>query len=314
MLAEQTSDPNHCWVRFSPRSWPGADQLWLDLFTRGLGRPDRGGVDQNVDLISESRDDVVYLPPVDETHEEGRRRAIEVMEESDSPLLVQILPGNLPLSSESLYVFDLLQVIATRQLEELPELPAGSSLLWPLVGGYTDDPGLWNEVLPGLEEGGVSRVQGLAADLSPADRRRIVEVAGDQGFDRLFHGQPPSEREFASAVHRFGMEPFLSRPLPKSPARLRGNRRLAEDLALIGELWLRLGRSESRGQGFYRAARWIDREAHDLMALAREGNLGVVTWLDAESRELVQEIVASGSASLLAELRDEYLGSSPASD
>ena len=91
-------------------------------------------------------------------------------------------------------------------------------------------------------------------------------------------------------------------------------RLLAEELALIGELWFRLGRSESRGQGFYRAARWVDREAHDLTALAREGNLGVVSWLDIESRDLIQEIVANGSASLLAELREEYLGPSPVGD
>ena len=229
-------------------------------------------------------------------------------------MLVQVLPGTLQARSGPAYVYDLMQVIATRQLEELTRLPAGSSILWPLVGGYTDDPALWQEILPGLAECGVSRVQGLAADLPPADRRRIVEIAGEQGFDRLFHGRPPSEREFASAVTRFGMEPFLARPLPKAPARLRGNRRLAEELALIGELWLRLGRSESRGQGFYRAARWIDREAHDLTALAREGNLGVVSWLDIDSRELVQEIVANGSTSLLAELREEYLGLSPVSD
>lgn len=309
MLAEQTPDPNHCWVRFAPRSWPGADELWLDLFSRGLGRRGRAGVNLDSDLVSGSHDDVVYLPPVDESHEDSLRRAIEALVAADIPLLVQVLPRNQPVSPGSEYVFDLLQAIATLKLEDLRELPQGSSAVWPLVGGYTDDPALWNEVLASLAEGGVSRVQGVSADLSPADRRRIVEVAGERGFDKLFHGPPPAERDFAVVVNRFGMEPFLSRPLPQGPTRLRGNRRLAEELSLIGELWLRLGRSESRGQAFYRAARLIDREAHDLTALAREGNLGVVTWLDAGSRQLVDEIVATGSASLLTELRNEYLES-----
>jgi len=76
---------------------------------------------------------------------------------------------------------------------------------------------------------------------------------------------------------------------------------------MIGELWLRLGRLESRGQAFYRAARWVDREGHDLMVLAREGNLGVVSWLDRESRDQVEEIAVNDRSTLLEELYREYL-------
>jgi hypothetical protein len=279
----------------------------LDLFTRGLGRPQGTDANMESELLAEPRDDVVYLPPVDEALEESRQQIIGTMEAADTPLMVQVLPWRVSASPGSLCVYDLLPATATRSLQVLQNLPPGSSAVWPLISGYTDDLALWNEVLAGLAESGVSRIQGICADLVPADRRRIVEVAGEHGFDRLFHGSPPSEREFAAVVHRFGLEPFLSRPLPETPARLRGNRALAADLALIGELWLRLGRSESRGQSFYRASRWIDREVHDLTALAREGNLGVVTWLDAPSYEVVQEIVATGDSSLLADLSREYL-------
>jgi hypothetical protein len=103
------------------------------------------------------------------------------------------------------------------------------------------------------------------------------------------------------------MEPWMARPLPTGPAGQVRNRRLAETLALIGELWLRLGRAEARGQAFYRAARWVDRESHDLVVLAREGNLGVVTWLDEDSRAVVEEFATEEESTLLRELRRQYL-------
>jgi hypothetical protein len=157
----------------------------------------------------------------------------------------------------------------------------------------------------------VERVQGICPDLSPAERRRIVDSLGETGFDKLFHGEAPSERSFSVAVSHLGLEPFLARPLPESPSRLRSNRRLAAELAWIGELWLRLGKAEARGQAFYRASRWVDREPHDVAALAREGNLGVIDWLESADREVIDEVVATGESSLLSELRRQYLDSAP---
>ena len=312
MLLEQSPDPNHCWVRFTPRNWPGARSLWLDLFTRGLGRSDKGASEPSTGSLPMARDDVVYLPPVENTGIETRRELIEQAVAQTTPLLVQSLPGESPANPRVTWVYDLLQVLVSREIEALATLPSGSSAVWPLIGGYTDDPGLWEEGLGLLAAAGVIQIQGINADLSPAERRRLVDEAGEEGFDRLFHGSPPSERAFASAVHRHGMTPFLDRPLPESPGRLRANRALAAQLALAGELWLRLGRAESRGQALYRASRWVDRESHDLVALAEDGNLGVVTWLDPASRQVVQELVDTGASSLLSELTGEYLEASPA--
>jgi hypothetical protein len=311
MLLEQSPDPNHCWVRFTPRNWPGARDLWLDLFTLGLGRGGAAAARSAGGPLPRTCDDVVYLPPVEANRAGRRSDLIEQAVAQAIPLLVQALPGESPASPQVTWVYDLLQVLVSRQTEALADLPQGSAAVWPLIGGYTDDPGLWQEGLGLLAEAGVQQVQGINAVLSPAERRRLVEEAGDEGFDRLFHGRPPSERAFASAVHRHGMAPFLERPLPESPGRLRGNRALAADLALAGELWLRLGRAESRGQSLYRAARWVDRESHDLVALAEDGNLGVVTWLDRVSREVVEELVAQGESSLLVELTSEYLEAAP---
>jgi len=252
-------------------------------------------------------DDVVYLPPVGGTQGRLRQQLAARLGSAGSPILVQSLPGTEPGSPGATEIYDVLQAVATGNLSRLDTLPSGASVVWPLIGGYTDDAEIWEEGLGYLAGSGVTCVQGIAADLSPWDRRRVVEVAGEQGFEKLFHGRAPSEREFAAAVHRCGMEPFLSRPLPPAPPRLMHNRRLAGSLASIGELWLRLGRAESRGQAFYRAARWVDRDNHDLMVLAREGNLAVVTWLDDDSRRVIQEIAARDESTLLQEVRREYL-------
>ncbi|MFY9821245.1 MAG: hypothetical protein WAM82_07675, partial [Thermoanaerobaculia bacterium] len=99
---------------------------------------------------------------------------------------------------------------------------------------------------------------------------------------------------------------FLSRPLPRPPVLGAGNRRIAGVLALAAELWLRLGRPVDTGQAFYKDARWIDRTAYDLEALAREGNLGVLP-LEAASREIVAECAEGGESERLARLLADYL-------
>jgi hypothetical protein len=311
MLNEQTPDPNHCWARFVPRSWPADGRLWLDLFTRRPGRPGATGGALDSALFTLSCEDVLYLPPVAPSLSQELGQGVADLKSTGTPLLVQLLPGTAPELEGATRVYDLLHVIATGELEALAGLPRGCSAVWPLIKGYTDDRAIRDEALAGLAASGVSCVQGIVADLEPADRRRIVEVAGDGGFDKLFHGGSPSEREFAIAVHRHGLHPFVSRPLPAAPTALRSNRALSEKLALVGELWLRLGRAESRGQSFYRASRLVDREAHDLAMLAREGNLGVVTWLDAPSRDVLQEVATTGASRLLADLLQQYLDPAP---
>jgi len=279
----------------------------MDLFHRGLGRGSETPVELTGDEAGRELDDLVYFPPVAPKQEEDRRRLVDKLESLGAPVLVQHLPGERPVETNGVVVYDVLEPVATGNTEILKDLPAGVGVLWPLVTGYTDDAAVWEKALQRLANLGVSWVQGVAAELSPADRRRVVDVAGDHGFEDLFHGQTPSERDFAGAVHRAGLHPFLTRPLPSAPKRLAGNRKVAGALAMIGELWLRLGRLESRGQAFYRAARWVDREGHDLMVLAREGNLGVVSWLDRESRDQVEEIAVNDRSTLLEELYREYL-------
>ena len=177
--------------------------------------------------------------------------------------------------------------------------------MWPLVAGLTDDPALWDRGCRELAAAGVRWVQALTPALEPADRRRLAEQfgGGERAFAALFHGRPPSERDFARTAHLYGLEPFLDRPLP---ARESGNRWIGGVLALAAELWLRLGRPVEQGQAFFRAARWVDRAQYDLHALAREGNLSVLP-LDAASREIVAECAATGGCERLARLLEEYV-------
>jgi hypothetical protein len=152
----------------------------------------------------------------------------------------------------------------------------------------------------------------VAPELSPSDRRRLAErwtkeENEEELFEALFHREPPAERAFARAAHRHGLEPFLPRPLPRPPVLRIENRRIGGTLALIAELWLRLGRSEEQGQAFFRAARWIDTTQYDIEAVVDEGNLAVLP-LDPASRDAVAGWVEAGKAPLLDELLAEYVG------
>jgi hypothetical protein len=205
--------------------------------------------------------------------------------------------------ADSLVVVDLLGLLLGDDLDALERVPAGAAAAWPLLPGVTDDPALWEEGCTRLAAAGVRHAQAVAVRLTPRQRRWLVERRPEISFDALFHRRPLPERAFDQVAFRHGLEPFPPRPLPRAPRAVRANRRLAGALALSGELWLRLGRPERQGEALYRAARLADQTDLDLEALAREGNLGVLEWLDPVGRELIE----GGPSPLLAELRQEYL-------
>jgi len=308
--ATQLPEPGRFWIRYVPRHWEGPERLCLNLAAGSLGDWGKGRKALSAalpDLADVPLDDVLYLPPVPRERAAARDELARARLVSGAPVLVQLFPGEetaVPPVSGAAFVFDLLQALLEHDLEALRRLPSGTTAVWPLLPGLTDDHELWELGCRDLAAGGVRCVQALTPSLTPSDRRRLAELwGGEEAFDALFHGQVPSERDFARAAHRHGLAPFLARPLPAAAA---GNRWLGGVLAMAGELWLRLGRPVEQGQAFYRSARWIDRAPYDLEALAREGNLAVLP-LDAASREMVAECAETGESEQLARLLAEYV-------
>lgn len=311
-FAAQLPDPGHLWIRYAPRHWHGPRHPWTDVARGALaGSPGRRVQPHPLPAAPAlPDDDVVYLPPVDAAERSERDRLAAALAERGAPVVVQIAPGEAWPTSPSIVVVDLLAPLLRHDLAPLRDLPPEAVALWPLIAGATDDPSRVRQGLEVLATRGVRHVQGLTPELGPADRRWLAAEGDERRFERLFHAPPPAERDFSILAHAFGFAPFLARPdlpCPPSPSWVSGNRRLGAMLAEAAELWLRIGRPVHRGQALYRAMRYVDRCPHDLAALAREGNLGVLGWLDPESRSLLEEALQGETPALLDELRAHYV-------
>lgn len=312
--AVQLPEPGRFWVRYVPRGWPEPPGPWSNLAAGQLawGRP--GGGCGAIAAGPDPLDDLLYLPPVPPERAAERDRLAREHLAAGTPVLLQLFPGESPETPQTpetpgaVLVHDLLPALLARDLAPLDLLPAGATAAWPLLPGLTDDPALWREACARLAARQVHTVQAFAPPLEPADRRRLVEHAGEAIFETVFHGEPPAERPFACAAHRLGLAPFLPRPLPRPPVLGIENRRIAGMLALAAELWLRLGRPVGPGQILYATARQVDRTTYDLTALVREGNLGFLSWLSGLGREVVVEHAKTGRSSLLTALLAEYVG------
>ena len=314
-------EPASLWIRYAPRGWPPPPAPWLDL-ARGelgaVGEATGGGAAELPELLGGPFDDVVWFPPVPPALRPQRDRLAERFAGFGTPVLVQALPGEevaAAVVEAATVVFDLTAAVLAwsgiggrRAVRALDPLPPGAAAVWPLIAGLTDAPELVAAGLDALAAAGAEVVQPVVPRLAAADRRRLAEEAGEEAFDRLFHGGDPDERAFARAAAARGLGFLLPRPLPRPPLAGAGNRRLAAWLAVAADLRLRLGRPPSQGQAFFRAARWADETGYDLLALAREGNLGVVEAVDAASRALIEEAAASGrQPALVDELIEHYV-------
>jgi hypothetical protein len=302
-VAAQAIDPRHLWIRFAPRAWPGPPGWWTDLAAATLGESDpRAAV-----AIEPPFDDLLYLPAVSPELEGQRLALARTHLALGTPVLLQRMPGEPPPEGGAAAVYDLLPALLAGEVEALGSVPAGAAAVWPLIAGLTDDPGAWQAGCERLAAAGAAAVQAVELSLSPRRRRRLAEGRGPEVFHALFHRPPRPEREFARCAHRFGLTPFLPRPLPRPPLAGAANRRLAAELLLLAELWLALGRPVGQGLAWSRAGRWVDESTYDVEALAREGNLGVVEALDPNSRAAIEERARSGRLALLAELLAEYV-------
>ncbi len=311
-LARLHAEPARLWIVYAARAWHGASEPWTDLAgsrVRSLpgSRERRHAGDCLLALDASELDDLFYLPAVGKQLAAARDRWAGELIASGTPVLIGLAPGREAAVPGAQIVYDLLPPLLAGDLAPLSALPAGSQAVWPLIPGFTDSPELWEKGCGVLARAEVSCVQPLAVELSPGDRRLLVEIGGEGAFEALFHGASPSPRAFARHAAGHGLSVFVPRPAGVGNARRNRNRRLAADLALAGDLMLRLDRSVAGGQGLLRAARGADNTPRDLTALAREGNLGILDWFDRRSVELVEELTTTGHSSLLESLLDEYL-------
>ena len=322
-LREHVAEPANLWIRHSFSHWPAADEdkLWCDLATGVLAAPTAAPASDALvaaELVRSSTD-VVYIPPLPVDRDVLRTRIVEAAAAAGVPLLIQIV-GDLPVSGSTVaeafgqspaapplnatVVIDLLDCLIRRasvlrqeyresRQTNLPLEPPplrDATLVWPLVTGWTDQPGVMEPALARCAAAGARRVVPRALELNASDRRLLAErlqSAWPEAFDAIFHGDEsaPDGSAFRSAAEAAGLDHRLPRPLsaPPLPARLRFARELAGHLIELGDA------ADAGGDAYYRAARFLDRDEIDIEAAAREGNLGVLPWLEEPVRQAVEQ-------------------------
>lgn len=319
----QLPEPSRFWIRYVPRPrplerhWPAPPVPWLDLSRGRLhgleSLAGEGASEEPPPLpapLPDPLDDVLYLPPVAPRRAAGRDALAARHASHGTPVLLQVVAGDALEGSPpgTHVVVDLTAALLTGDHDLLDRVPAGGTAAWPLLPAITDDPSLWESACARLAAAGARAVQGVVPELTPADKRHLLERFGDDLFDALFHRDPPQVRDLARVAHGHGLAPFLERPLPRRPMLGIGNRRLAGWITLAAELEDRLERfSPQRVQGLYRAAREADRTPYDLEALARDGNLGVLGWLTPEARRIVEEALEAETPRRIRVLLEEYV-------
>jgi hypothetical protein len=297
-----------CWIRFVPTGWPATAAPWTALDRLGLGEPGIG-----FDLsawVDRPLDGVAWLPPTPASLAEERAGLIRAHLDRGTPVLSQRLATDPPAPAPAVDVLDLLATVVGGEdvVAAAAGVGPGGVVLLPLVPGLAGDEPRWVAIAQAARAAGAAAVMPVVLDLEPVERRRLVEIAGEDLFEPIFHGSAPSEREVARVLVAQGVAIWPPRPLPQPPQRGAHNVRLAGYLIEAAEFGLRLGRPETWATACFTAARFLDATHYDVPALVRDG----VAWAIPElAAEPVRELVAGGidgePAGLVA-LRREWTG------
>lgn len=301
------------WIRFSPRRWPGVSRAYFDPAERRIVWPDAAG--GSVELPSLSLPgEVVILPPVEKDRSMEKRRMAAAM--STHGFVLDHSTGEREERFESAppsrSLEDLLFPLLENNLAPATNVARGAVVVVPLVAGLSDDESRWSGWLAGLASAEPAAVVGISPQLTPVDRRRLVERLGEDQFEAIHHSRRAGaevERAFARAVATAGLSPFFERPDVPLPPRRARNRRLATVLFEAGERWLALGRGEADGASLLAAARHVESATQEIEAMARERQLLLLPFLSLIARRTIEACVdANGRSALLAELRSEWIG------
>ncbi len=266
--------------------------------------------------------DVVYVPPLAAKHGPFRSSIVEAAVETGVPLVIQLTADELlsttacglnhvDVASNAVVVIDLLDTLVRKadtlrgvsredRQSSLPFEPApfsDATVVWPLVAGWTDQPRVLEQAMARLAAAGTTRAVARTMHFDARQRRLLAEhlqSTWPEAFDALFHGDdaPPATSTFRTVAEAAGLESGLPRPLPAPPlpARLRFVRELAGHLIELGDA------AVTGGDAYYRAARFLDRDEIDIEAAAREGNLGVLPWLEAPAKQAVEQWLSARRA------------------
>ena len=326
-LREHVAEPADLWIRYSFSRWlPGSGGLWCDLAVGSLPPATSGPSPTEAEAVRlvRSATDVIYVPPLPDTEEQLGAAVIAAAADAGVPLLIQVVADYDPedrsfvvawpasvraaeLPPDAVVAVDLLDCLfrhgaalreehGRRRQPRLAFEPAslrGATVVWPLVADWTDQSDLLEPALARLAAAGARRVLPRDLRLKARERRLLAEglqASWPEAFDALFHGDDsrPDHSAFRCAAEAAGLEHRLPRPLPALPlpSRLRRSRELAGHLIELGDA------AATHGDAYYRAARFLDRNEVDIDAAAREGNLGVLPWLEDPARVAVEAWLA----------------------
>lgn len=308
--------PFRGWIRWRPREWPAPPRPWFDVATRRIGWPDEGAP-ATAPLPDDlpRRPGLAALPPLAAARRPEREALRDRLEAANCAVVDVLLADDGAAGGSGRFVWvDPLDAWlsggeAGDWTRAVVAATAGAevAIAVPLVAGVTPEGDALADWLDRFRSFAPAAVLGVVAELSPYERRRLVEARGESSFDAVFHGRPMAEHDFARAVASRGLRTLPRRQLLATlPPRLTRNLELAGALWETAELALRLRTSEAECAGLFAAARRVEATPHDLAALAREGNLGVLEWPSPVALEVVEQLLSSGASGRLDALRHQW--------
>lgn len=304
------ASPATFWVRWVLSSSPPGPERTVDLATRTLRSP--AGSRRHLRRAELSLPRTLDLVLLEAQEESVASR----LEQEGFPILRRVTPGA-PGGARGHCLLDLADAVwnGDRDLRR----PLEATALWvlfPLFPGFdigSGGPlGGWIERLLSLD---AEAVLPFPVDLRPRERRAWAERLGEEHFEAVFHRDPAPIREVARAFARAGLSIFPELPcVERSSRRERERRELVARLAEVAFLLGEMGISERETQELWQSARKLEESELDLAAVAREGNLGVVSWLSPAARRWIERFVTQGAEATIGAVRARFVNSSEESD
>lgn len=307
-LRTRLVDPNCGWARFSVSPVARAPGFFFDLGQQTLRFVPESGPARSAQSstplakVLQRVDDTFWLPRVEDSS--WRRAALRELRSRRIPRLLEAEAGVAVQPADDEVV---VSVPAHELLvgAETPGAVPGAAVVAPWVPGFTARADAWTTLLDEAIGARASALVLIRPEIDDSAKRELASrCEDDRQYSELFHVESARDeaalRAARAAVRAAGLSTVIERPLPAGPERLRRNRRVAAALLTVAES--SDGFSVARREEYSRAARWIENEQRDLLAIADDGNLKVLDWLPDEAHGLVRSVLEAGEEFRLAAL------------